>query len=70
MQQTQTKAMNPSPRVPKMRPEFLMAMGRVRMPMPMLPFKRWTIVSKLLQRNIEFVESYKRVLVNFLDNHF
>ena len=35
-------------------PEFRMAMGRVRTPIPMLPFTRWIIVSKL---EIEFSES-------------
>ncbi len=40
--------MQTSPRLPNMRPELRMAMGRVSTPMPMFPFKIWTIVSRLL----------------------
>ena len=41
--------MTASPTDPSMSPEFLMAMGRVRMPMPMLPLRMWIMVSKFLE---------------------
>ena len=48
MQWMQMKAMTTMPSEPKTMPEFLMAMGRVRTPMPMLPLIRWMIVAVLL----------------------
>lgn len=50
MQWTQTTLIKTRPRLPTRRPEFLIASGMARMPVPMLPFKRWKIVSQLLER--------------------
>ena len=40
--------MTESPMMPPINPEFLMARGRVKTPIPILPFKMWMIVSKFL----------------------
>lgn len=48
MQWTQMMAMMANPMLPNISPAFLMATGRVKMPMPMLPLRMWVIVSKFL----------------------
>ena len=47
MQYTQTRAMRPRPAVPKRRPAFRTAMGRVSMLTPMVPFSRCMTLSRL-----------------------
>ena len=50
MQLTQMMLITTRPILPTRRPEFLMASGMARIPVPMLPFKRWTMVSQFLKR--------------------
>jgi len=49
MQLTQMTLIMTRPTLPTSKPEFLIASGIARMPVPMLPFKRWTIVSQFLK---------------------
>uniref|UniRef100_A0A182TQ11 Uncharacterized protein n=1 Tax=Anopheles melas TaxID=34690 RepID=A0A182TQ11_9DIPT len=48
MQWVQTAPMNSVPNRPTYRPACLNASGIARMPVPMLPFSRWIIVSRLV----------------------
>ena len=45
-------AIRKRPMVPTARPEFLMASGMARMPVPMLPFRRWSMVSQFLKKTL------------------
>ena len=54
MQWMVIRATNTMPSTPPTRPALDMAMGMVSTPIPMLPFTRWIIVSKL---EMEFSES-------------
>ena len=46
--ETQRTLSTTSPKVPTRSPEFLMASGIAKMPVPILPFKRCMIVSQFL----------------------
>ncbi len=52
MPAVQMIAIRKRPMVPTARPEFLMASGMARMPVPMLPFRRWSMVSQFLKKTL------------------